>query len=91
MIATNVLARSWIEAVGIEFHALRPDTSNLSYEEIGEIVRRGMDRVKGTKYVICDLLLLHLKESYEDLMRAVSFLRFSFMEENSDILAKMVV
>ena len=31
-----------------------------------------MDRVKGTKYVICKLTLPHLKESYEDLMQAVS-------------------
>ncbi len=72
VIATNALARSRIEAVGIEFHAVRPDTLNLSREEVGEIVRRGMDRVKGTKYVICELVLPHLKDSYEDLMQAVS-------------------
>lgn len=72
VIATNALARSRIEAVGIEFYAVRPDTLNLSYEESREIVRRGMDRVKGTKYVICELVLPHLKDSYEDLMQAVS-------------------
>lgn len=72
VLATNALYRSKIEAAGIKFHSVRPDTSSLSPERVREIVRLGMDRVRGTKYVICELVLPHLKDSYEDLMQAVS-------------------
>lgn len=71
VLATNELYRSNAEAAGISFHPVRPDTSSLSPEQAKEIVRLGMNRPQGTKYIICELVLPHLKDSYEDLMQAV--------------------
>lgn len=71
VIATNELYHSNVQAVGISFHPISPDTSSLSPDQAREIVRLSMDRVQGTKYVICELVLPSLKDSYEDLMQAV--------------------
>ncbi len=71
VIATNEVYRSNIEAAGISFHPVRPDTSSLNPEQAREIVRLSMDRVQGAKYIICELVLPHLKDSYEDLTQVV--------------------
>lgn len=71
VIATDAIYSSKVEAAGIEFYSVRPDSSLLSLKQRQEIVQLGMDRVRGTKYVICDLVLPHLRDSCEDLMKAV--------------------
>jgi len=47
ILATNELYRSNIEAAGISFHPVRPDTSSLNPEQARDIVRLSMDRVQG--------------------------------------------
>jgi len=68
ILATNELYRSNIEAAGISFHPVRPDTSSLNPEQAR--VRLSMDRVQGAKYIICELVLPR-RDSYEDLMQVV--------------------
>ncbi len=71
LIATNELHRSYVQAEGIEFYPVRPDVSFLKTEQGKEILKQALDPNKGTEYIICELILPHLKESYEDLMQAV--------------------
>ena len=71
VIATNELYRSYVQAESIEFYPVRPDVSFLKTEQGKEILKQAMDPNKGTKYVICELVLPSLRESYEDLMQAV--------------------
>lgn len=71
VIATNELYRSNVQAEGIEFHPVRPDVSFLKTEQGKEIIRRAMDSNKGIKYVIRELVLPNLRESYSDLTQAV--------------------
>lgn len=71
VIATNALYRSNVQAEGIEFYPVRPDVSFLKTEQRKEIVKRAMDLKEGVKYVIRELVLPNLRESYEDLMQAV--------------------
>ena len=70
VIATNALYRSNVQAEGIEFYPVRPDVSFLKTEQRKEIVKRAMDLKEGVKYVIRELVLPNLRESYEDLMQA---------------------
>jgi UDP:flavonoid glycosyltransferase YjiC (YdhE family) len=67
-IATSALYKSKIEAEGIEFHAVRPD---FSPEDTG-ILKLAMDRRKGTEYVLREMVLPHLRGSYEDLAEAAA-------------------
>ena len=71
VIATNELYRSNVQAEGIEFYPVRPDVSFLKTEQRKEIVRRAMDSNQGIKYVIRELVLPNLRESYSDLTQAV--------------------
>lgn len=71
VIATGELHRFRVEAESIEFYPIRPDLSFFNSEQIREVIRQGMDPTRGTKYVICELVLPHLRDSYEDLLRAV--------------------
>lgn len=72
VLAINELYSSNIEAASILFHPVRPDTLSLSPKQVREIVRLDRGRVNGTKYVIRELVLPHLKDSYEALMQVVS-------------------
>jgi rhamnosyltransferase subunit B len=67
-IATSALYKSKIEAEGIGFHAVRPD---FSPEDTG-ILKLAMDRRKGTEYVLREMVLPHLRGSYEDLAEAAA-------------------
>jgi UDP:flavonoid glycosyltransferase YjiC (YdhE family) len=71
VIATNQVYRSNVQAEGIEFYPVRPDVSFLKTEQGKEIIRRAMDPNEGIKYVIRELVLPNLRESYSDLMQAV--------------------
>lgn len=72
VIATHEIYRSKVEAEGLEFHPIRPDLFVSDTEQAQKIMRRAMNTTEGTKYVICDLILPYLKDSYDDLMQAVS-------------------
>jgi rhamnosyltransferase subunit B len=62
VIATTPAYRRLVEAEGVEFRPVRPDLDVTD----PEILRRVMDRRTGGRYVICDLLLPALRDSYQD-------------------------
>jgi UDP:flavonoid glycosyltransferase YjiC (YdhE family) len=68
VIATTRHYQKRIEARGIGFHAVRPDGPDLNVDH--EEIRRIMDSRKGSEYVIHELLMPALKESYEDAQAA---------------------
>ena len=61
VVATTPGYRERVERVGVEFYPAGPDIN------IGdtEILRRAMDPRDGTRYILCDLILPYLRESYE--------------------------
>jgi rhamnosyltransferase subunit B len=66
VIATSELYRPSVEGEGIAFSPVRPDLDPHDREAIYRI----MDRRRGTEYLIRELLLPRLRESYEDLSEA---------------------
>jgi UDP:flavonoid glycosyltransferase YjiC (YdhE family) len=68
VIATTPCYRQRIEAEGIAFHAVRPEIDVTD----PAILRRVMDRRTGGRYVVCDILLPALRESYEDTAAAAA-------------------
>ena len=72
VIATHELYRSKVEAEGLGFYSIRPDIASGNTEQAQEIIKRAMHPTDGTEYVIRELILPYLKNSYEDLMQAVS-------------------
>src|SRR4030081_2239792 len=67
-IATSALYQPKIEAEAIGFHAIRPDLS----PETPGLLKLAMDPKKGSEYVIRELVLPHLRASYEDLTEAAA-------------------
>lgn len=55
-----------VRAAGLEFHPVRPDVDVEDPEEL----RRAMDPRTGSKYVLVDMALGRLRESFEDLRTA---------------------
>ena len=70
VIATSPFYQEKIEATGIEFAPMRPDFPNR--EGVKELVRDVLDMKKGPQTVIRDVVLPHLRDSYDDLTRAVA-------------------
>jgi UDP:flavonoid glycosyltransferase YjiC (YdhE family) len=68
VIATSGSYRQKVEALGIGFHAVRPDLP--SPEEAPAMMRRIMDQRRGGEVVIRELVLPVVRESYEDLRAA---------------------
>ncbi len=62
--ATHQAYQSNIEAVGLEFHRLRPDNPVGDEQESA----RMMDLRTGTEHIICQWLLPSLREMYSDLL-----------------------
>ena len=62
--ATHKEYQNKIEALGFEFHRMRPDNTALNDPE--EMARM-MDLKKGTEYVICNWVCANLRETYADL------------------------
>ena len=69
VIATTDYYREKIEAAGIEFHAVRPDLPPLA--DVPELVAKIMDVKTGGEFLIKELLMPHVRDSYEDLSAAV--------------------
>lgn len=74
-IATSEFYRTVIEKAGLGFAQMRPDVDYQDREKF----QRAMDARRGTEYVVRELVMPHLKESYRDLERAVS-------ESNADLV-----
>jgi UDP:flavonoid glycosyltransferase YjiC (YdhE family) len=67
-LATCEMYRSKIEREGVRFHPIRPDIASV-YDH-PEPMRQALKENTGTEYTLCQVLLPHLEESYEDLLRA---------------------
>jgi rhamnosyltransferase subunit B len=80
IIATTRHYRGRIEARGIGFHAVRPDGPDLDFDR--ETMRRSMDRHKGGEYVIREIMMPSLRESYADVLAAA---------EGADLLVSHVL
>jgi UDP:flavonoid glycosyltransferase YjiC (YdhE family) len=67
-IATSGGYRQKVEALGIGFHAVRPDLP--APEAVPDLMRRLMDQRRGGEVVIREMFMAVLRESYEDLLAA---------------------
>src|SRR5690606_28336804 len=56
--------RQVVEREGIEFHPVRPDGDPSD----SALLARIMDARRGSEYVIKDVMMAHLRESYDDLL-----------------------
>ncbi len=70
-IATSEVYRERVEAENIDFYAVRPDLPNKNTEEAQLSIKQAMDSQKGTEYVLRQLILPYLKDSYNDLIQAL--------------------
>lgn len=70
-IATSEVYRASVEAENIDFFPIRPDLPAKNTKEAQVDIKQAMDAQKGTEYVLRQLILPYLKESYNDLMQAV--------------------
>jgi MGT family glycosyltransferase len=70
-IATLSWYREKIEAAGVEFYQLRPDSLASNPDEENEVVRRILDLRDGPRYVMREILSPHIRASYHDTMNAV--------------------
>src|SRR6516164_8524835 len=68
VVATSGYYRQKIEALGLGFRAVRPDHPDS--EADSELMRRIMDRRTGSEFVIRELMMSVLRESYEDTLAA---------------------
>jgi UDP:flavonoid glycosyltransferase YjiC (YdhE family) len=68
IIATSNYYRQKIEALGIGFRPVRPDAPEPDANP--EFMRRIMDRRKGSEYVIRDVMMAVLRQSYDDTLVA---------------------
>jgi rhamnosyltransferase subunit B len=68
IIATSGYYRQKIESLGIGFRAVRPDPPDP--ETNLDLMRRVMDRRTGSEFVIRELMMPALRESYEDTLAA---------------------
>ncbi|MFN3649670.1 MAG: glycosyltransferase [Armatimonadota bacterium] len=66
-IATTEYHREPVEAAGLVFHPIRPEARPM--EETREVIRRAMDARSGSAVVIREMLMPHLRDQYEDLLR----------------------
>jgi rhamnosyltransferase subunit B len=64
LIATSELYRERVTAQGIDFHAIRPDLP--APEDSAPIIERVMHPIHGPEYLFRDLLMPHLRHTYED-------------------------
>lgn len=67
-IATSEIYRAKVEGEGLQFHPLRPDVGALIDDP--EIARRVVDARTGTEYVIRNVFLPWLEQSFEDTVEA---------------------
>src|ERR1700684_2343369 len=70
IIATSACYRQKIEALGIGFRALRPDFPDPHAD--ADVVRLVMDQRRGSEYVVRELMMPVLRETYEDTLAAAA-------------------
>ena len=67
VIATSEYYRRKVEHAGIAFHAVRPDLDPTDAALVAKI----MDPLRGSEFIVRELAMAHLRESYADLSAAV--------------------
>jgi MGT family glycosyltransferase len=68
VIATSGMYREKIERTGLRFHAVRPDFPSMDQlDEAVELMKLGMDPQTGPEFVIKEMFMSRVRESYEDL------------------------
>jgi UDP:flavonoid glycosyltransferase YjiC (YdhE family) len=68
VIATSGMYREKIERIGLRFEAVRPDFPSLDQlDQAVELIKLGMDPQTGPEYVIKEMFMSRVRESYEDL------------------------
>jgi UDP:flavonoid glycosyltransferase YjiC (YdhE family) len=67
VIATSEVYREKMDAVGVDFHPVRPDMPSYDQPEVlADLVGRAMDPKTGGE-VVADMVVPHLRDIYEDL------------------------
>ena len=66
VVATSEYYRGPVERAGIRFHATRPDIDPTD----AALVARIMDPVRGSEFIVRELAMAHLRESFHDLSAA---------------------
>src|SRR4051794_29986394 len=69
VVATSECHRERVERQGLGFEPVRPDLKDL--ESQPELFRILMDARKGSEFVIRQVFMRHLRDSYDDLLGAV--------------------
>src|SRR5207248_11724230 len=66
VIATSEIYREKMDAIGIEFHSVRPDMHSYDQpDKVAELIEGAMDpREVGER--VLDMILTHLRDAYED-------------------------
>lgn len=67
-IATSERYREKIEALGLGFRPVRPDLPD--FDEAPEIIAKVMDLKTGGEYLVREMLMPHLRDSFDDLTAA---------------------
>ena len=67
VIVSTELYRDKVQGLGLEFHSLRPDSGARD----PEVMRKVMDMRRGPEFLLRQLILPALKETYEDLAAVV--------------------
>jgi hypothetical protein len=57
-----------VESLGLEFHPLRPDLAELMRSP--ETAARGNDFRTGNKFILTELVIPRVRETYDDLLAA---------------------
>jgi UDP:flavonoid glycosyltransferase YjiC (YdhE family) len=70
VVATSELHRERVERQGVAFRPARPHWEGM--EDDTEVYRRAMDLKTGGRYVIQELFMRHLRDSYDDLLAAAA-------------------
>src|SRR6185295_13613478 len=68
VLATSANYRAKVEALGVAFHAVRPDLSDVVNDPA--LMRRVMDLRHGTEVVVREMTMPHLRATYDDLAAA---------------------
>jgi rhamnosyltransferase subunit B len=68
VIATSASYRPKVEAEGLRFHAVRPDLDD--FGPFAEVARRVYNPKRGAEYLVRELMLPRLADTYDDLTAA---------------------
>jgi UDP:flavonoid glycosyltransferase YjiC (YdhE family) len=68
VLATSNIYRAKVEALGLDFHPIRPDAPDLDADP--GLAARAMEPKRGTEVVVRELVLPFLRQSYDDLSEA---------------------